>query len=201
LRLSYSTLVRGLTIVLPLVALALLSTIFLVARSTPQDSSLPFVREFRDRGPLEQDEVRAPFYTGATQEGDAVTVRADRLRPEIGAPENARAERIRADIDFLDGTSLQIVSDTGFFDAGENELRLDGNVILRTSNGYDLYTPDMVADLSRREARGSSDVRIEGPAGTIDAGAFAIRRAGDDDLEVFFTNRVKVIYLPPRSAE
>jgi lipopolysaccharide export system protein LptC len=198
---SYSTLVRGLTVVLPLVALALLATLFLVARTAPEDSQLPYIEDLRDRTAGAGDAMRTPFFSGSTEAGDAVTVRADLVMPDVTEPGSARAEGLRADIRFLDGSSLRVDADAGHYVADADRLHLDGNVVLRHSTGYDLFTGALVAELDSGEATSPGAVRAVGPQSTLEAGAMALRRQPDDTLELVFTNRVKLVYRPSQLPE
>lgn len=198
---SYSMIVRGLTVALPLVALALLSTIFLVARTPPEDSSLPYVSELQGRADAFGDAMQKAFYTGTTEAGDAVTLRAETVRPDTPAPGEARAETVRADIRFQDGSSLRIDAATAAYRPGSDTLRLAGDVVLRSSTGYDLFTETLVADLDRGEARSDAPVRAKGPAGTIEAGGMALRWQDDETMHLVFTNRVKLVYRRSQPSE
>lgn len=200
-RVSYSTIVRGLTVVLPLVALALLSTLFLVARTQPENDNLPFIQELQDRADAAGNAVRTPFFSGTTDTGDAVTLRADLVIPDPTNPGDATAENLRADIQFEDGSTLQVDADQGEYTNTDERLELRGNVVLRSSTGYDLYTSVLIADIAAGEASSPGAVRAEGPPGTIDAGALDLRRKADDAIELVFTNGVKLIYVPGNSSE
>ena len=199
-RLSYSTLVRGLTVALPLVALALLSTLFLVARTAPQESTLPFIEDLQGRATA-GDAMRTPFYTGTTENGDAVTVQADLVRPDPSGSGAAQAEGLTVDIRFTDDTALRVTSVDGRFLSEENHLALEGDVVLDSSTGYALRTKVLQADLSRGEAESRGAVQINGPLGTLDAGQFTLRRKSTDAVELVFTNGVKLLYLPPQPSD
>lgn len=200
-RLSYSTVVRGLTVVLPLVALALLSTLFLVARTAPEDSALPFIQELRDRDNSAGDVMRTPIYTGTTDAGDAVTVRAESVAPDPEVSGGALADMPRADIRFGDGRNLRIEATSGAFASEENRLSLAGDVVITHSTGYQLFTSAVDADLNTNEATAPEPVRVEGPSGTLEAGAMVVRRKEDENVELVFTNRVKLVYRPPDRSE
>lgn len=200
-RMSYSALVRGLTVVLPMVALALLATLFLVARGTPEDSELPYIEDLRGRTAGTTDAMRTPFFSGSTEAGDAVTVRADLVVPDVSEPGSARAEGLRADIRFVDGSSLRVDADTGRYVGDSSRLHLDGNVVLRSSTGHNVFTGALVADLGRGEATSPGAVRVTGPQSTLEAGAMALRRQADDTFELVFTNRVKLVYQPVQLPE
>ena len=83
---SWTRLVRFLRIALPLLALALLSTVFLVARHLNPDDAIPYSDvDIADR--LREPRMTSPDYAGTTADGADLRVTAETATP--GKPETA----------------------------------------------------------------------------------------------------------------
>ncbi|MEO0504251.1 MAG: hypothetical protein AAFZ14_13070, partial [Pseudomonadota bacterium] len=67
----YSRFVAWLKVLLPLAALALLSTLFLLSRNTDPIAAVPFADdELLDR--VRDEQITGPFFSGTTTDGDRV---------------------------------------------------------------------------------------------------------------------------------
>ena len=86
----HSALVGWLKIVLPLTALGLLSTLFLVSRTIDPSDAIPFATvDIEDR--IRQPRLTLPTWAGVTDDGSAMTVTATEARPLPGGSANAQA--------------------------------------------------------------------------------------------------------------
>ncbi|MGB4909398.1 MAG: hypothetical protein WBP15_12770, partial [Tabrizicola sp.] len=85
----HTRLVGWLKVALPLTALAILSTLFLVARRIDPEAALPYA-EVDVEDLAREPRMTAPTYAGTTEDGAALTLSADEARPEAeGAPAKA----------------------------------------------------------------------------------------------------------------
>nr|WP_232014486.1 hypothetical protein [Cereibacter sphaeroides] len=76
----HSRLVSWLKVVLPLAALAILSTLFLVARTINPDDAIPYADvDVADR--VREPRITAPTWAGITSDGAALSVEAAAARP------------------------------------------------------------------------------------------------------------------------
>ena len=87
---THSRMIAGLKVLLPLAALVLLSTMFLLSRSVSEDPDLTFFDDVAEIPAL--DALTAPYYTGSTPEGHAVSVTAESARPMPDDPAGVLAE-------------------------------------------------------------------------------------------------------------
>lgn len=194
---SYSTLIAGLKILLPLTALGLLSTMFLLSRTIESENAVPFLEDASQipKG----DSVSAPYYTGSTPEGHAVAITADSARPMPEDPGGMIATRLDAVFDLVDGSRIHIVADTAEVNEPEDHLDLAGEVVIDSSQGYEVHTQRLVAALRSITAESPGTVSAIGPIGTLDAGRFRIRENDETgNVQLFFTNGVKLIYEPAK---
>lgn len=198
---SYSRLVSWLKVLLPLMALGLLSTLFLLSRAVDPQTSIPFAdKEIQDR--LREQIVTGPFYYGTTPEGDEIAFSADSLttpQEEVGIN---RAEKVDLVIDLSSGGQITLTSNSGIFDLPNDRADLEGDVIITTSSGYRITSNRMLSELSGLYVRSPGAVQSQGPFGTLDAGAMVLSSKGADaGAHLVFTNGVKLVYVPGSQKE
>jgi len=196
---THSRIVGWLKVSLPLAALALLSTLFLLSDRIDPEDAIPYAQV--DVDDLVRDpRMTAPAYAGTTEDGTAITVTAESARPATGE-RSAGASGIRATLTMPDGGSSEISAAEADIDDAAGELRLSGRVTVATSTGYMVETESLTALLDRSHAESGGPVAATGPAGKLDAGGFSILRqepsvgAGGTYLLVF-TGGVKLVYQP-----
>lgn len=188
----YSRLVAWLKIILPLAALALLSTMFLLSRTHESIATLPFTQV--DMAELaEEQRVRAPTYAAMTRDGSALSVTAQSARPDVTEQNIIHAVDLHAVIETENGSLYDIVSDRGRIDNGNALARLIGSVVVETSRGEVLTTDALTTSLEETFVESDADVVITAPEGTIEAGKMIL--TGPNHL--LFKDGVKVIYTSP----
>jgi len=191
---GYSRLVAWLKVLLPLMALMLLSTLFLLSRNVDPMATLPFAdTEIDER--LRGQQITSPFFSGTTDAGDQVTVSASTMatRNEL----NNEATDFSAQIDLASGARIILVADQGHFDLPANASRLQGNVVITTSSGFELASAELTAEFDTLVLESPGPVQGRGPLGTIDAGQMRLeRKAAGQGAQLVFTNGVKLIYTP-----
>jgi len=192
----YSRFVSLLRVVLPLAALALLSTLFLLSRNVDTEAVIPFGEaEIETRTRAQQ--ITAPFFSGVTPKGDEISLAATVARPGTdGSP--AGAEDVIAILRMQDGTRLNMSSARATFDMQDQSASLLGNVVIQSSIGYRLTTAILNTAINRIDAATPGIVEGTGPIGALHAGRMRITSDTETgDLHLFFTNGVKLIYEPP----
>lgn len=192
----HSRVVAWLKVVLPLAALALLSTLFLVARTGPE-ADLPFSRKALEEMASGQ-QVEAPEFAGLTAEGRAINLSARTAMPRDSAGDAVDAVGIRGRLETGDQSSIELVADEGTVFTRKSLAHLRGNVRVDTSTGYTIDTAELNAALDRTDMESPGPVTAEGPLGRIDAGRMQVTQSGDgrDDVSVVFKGGVKLLYLP-----
>lgn len=191
---GYSRLVAWLKVLLPLMALLLLSTLFLLSRNIDPMAALPFAdTEIDER--LSGQQITGPFFSGSTDGGDLVTVSAGTMSTRSGLKNEALD--FSAQIDLATGTRITLIADRGLFDLSSNESSLEGNVVITTSAGLRLTSDEVLADFNELAITSPGAVKGTAPFGTLDAGMMRLEQAkGETNAQLIFTNRVKLIYTP-----
>lgn len=201
---TYSKIVRWLKIGLPLLALGLLSAVFLLPRDHGFDGGL--IYSTADLLALGEGlTVSNPRFTGTTEEGEPFVVSATSATPDGPDPEKVVLASPEATVD-QDARSVVLTAVTGTLLPKESRLMLSGDVMLVTSDGYKVTTGYVDANIKTGALDAPGPVRAVGPQGAIEAGSFRAVRAdraapaattglpvGD---RIWFENRVKVTYAP-----
>ena len=190
----HSRLVGWAKIILPLCALALLSTLFLFARSTNDPSDIPLAEI--DALAREQ-KITSPSFSGVASDGSLITVKSDSAQPQSGSLGELTITSPRLTLDATDGTSLSIVAGEGALSSVEKTARLSGLARLQTSSGYLMETTELTADLDSGVIQSLGPLAIKAPFGELTAGLVRIS-VGDEGTgqQMHFTQGVIMIYNP-----
>lgn len=196
---SRTRIVRWLKVALPLAAMILLSTLFLVSRSADPMAEIPFATiDLKESAQSER--ISEPSFAGVTDDGDQVTFTADSALP--GQDGEVDAEKITAQIALSSGGSMTIHADTGHVEGSGESTMLRGSVVVTSSTGYRLTTEAM--ELGLRETRVESEGQVDGdgPAGTLTAGKMKLTTDPETGAAyMVFTGGVKLVYEPGTSEE
>ncbi len=193
----YSRAVALLKIILPLLALGILSTLFLVARTIDPAQNIPFADVDIDELTREQRIMR-PNFSSVTESGAAISLSAASARPEIINPERIRAENIAARIDLPSGERIDIDADGGVLDTGNGDTTLDGGVVVTSSGGYVLHTELLQVNLDSSTVHAPAEIQVDSLLGQLTAGEFTMTGDGGEGtpFRLHFKNRVSLIYDP-----
>lgn len=194
----YSRIIAYLKVLLPLAALALLSTLFLLSRGIDPTGTTPFARheiEERVRG----QQITAPFFSGTTDDGDEITISARLARP-AGAGGLAGAEDLRARMKMVAGGQIDLTADSGSVATDQDQASFAGNVLVTTSTGYTIKTDELNANLSTISGNSPGEINADGPVGTFTAGRMEIRAKNENGpIHMLFKNGVKLVYDPKKT--
>ena len=193
----YSWAVSWLKILLPLAALAILSTLFLFSREVDLDETVPLSRIVESE--VTGGEVTvAPRYSGVTRDGTAIEVTADLLRPEAPGSEHVTAEALTAQFELAEGRTIDVTAASGTLASLDDQVVLEGDVDIATSDGFRMSSELLTARLDWTQIESPGPVEAAGPLGALEAGAMRITR-GDDENDpdrMVFERGVKLVYVP-----
>lgn len=192
---TYSWLVAGAKIVLPLMALSLLATLFLVSERIDPSQPIPYADIDLDELAREP-RMTQPHFAGVTEDGAALTVSASGARPDA-AGNGASATGIVVRIDAGAAFSADITAQEARLDPAAGEVRLSGGVSLRTSAGYSISSEKVILRTDRTRLESPVAVQAEAPFGALTAGGMALSTAGAGAPHLLVFNAgVKLIYHP-----
>ncbi|PRY23069.1 lipopolysaccharide export system protein LptC [Aliiruegeria haliotis] len=191
----HSWVVAWLKVILPLCALALLSTLFLVARHGEEETELPFTEQQLEEMASEQ-RVDVARFSGTTEEGRSIEVSALSATPRPDDLNIVDTAMMVGTLETGDHSSIHVTSDAGTVLAEESRAQLRGNVRIETSTGYTILTEELETALDSMNMDTTTEVTAEGPLGRIDAGRMTVTSGEGDDVSVVFKDGVKLLYLP-----
>ena len=190
----YSTFVGWMKVLLPLAALALLSTVFLLARGSNTVQTIPYAELAaiaREQG------MTNPNLAGVTDDGSAVSITAAALRP---VADTADAFTIVAPVLVLnatDGSRVEISAGDGQIDGPRKLMTLTGLVRLGTSSGYMMETSGIEADLASGVVSSLGPLEVQAPFGTLTAGKVVVMTSADGlGQQMVFNGGVRLLYQP-----
>lgn len=191
----YSRMIAWLKVLLPLMALALLSTLFLLSRSVDPMASIPFAEaEIQER--LRDQQITGPFFSGSTSHGDQISFSAGKMG--TGQSNGATiAQDLSAQIDLASGARIVFFADTGSVNMVDDTSVLSGNVLITTSSGYKINSDQLISTMSSLNVESPDKVVAEGPLGALTAGSMQLMTPENaENAQLIFTNGVKLIYDP-----
>lgn len=191
----YSRMIVLLKVLLPLIALALLSTLFLVSRNVDPLTTIPFAQtEVEER--LRDQQITGPFFSGSTTRGDQISFSARKIEIDsVGGM--TQADNFAAQIYLKSGANITFSADVGTMNISQDTSVLSGNVVITTSSGYKINSDQLMSSLSTLDIESPDMVEAKGPIGEITAGAMRLSALDDTkNAQLVFTNRVKLIYDP-----
>ena len=190
----YSQLVTLLKVLFPLMALAVLSTLFLLSRTIDPDAAIPFAdTEVQER--LRDQQITGPFFSGTTADGDMISFSAKTLITPLGSLGENMAEDIQTQIDLAGGAQITMTANTATYDIVNNRVELSGDVTVTTSTGYRIETAQVISEMSKLSVIAQSRITASGPFGEFVAGGMTLETPENaKDAHLVFNKGVKLVY-------
>ncbi len=190
---TYTRMIGLLKIILPLLALAVLGTVFLITKEDGFDPGFTFSQAEFDA--LESGSfLDNPQINGKTSDGDIFSLTAERIEPESQDLQRIIARNLVSNFDFASGISVEIIADTAEILMGEQLLIFPDGARIITSDGYDGTLETLTANLETGYISGEM-IEADGPLGHVSAEFFQISSVGagsNENRVLSFEKSVKV---------
>lgn len=188
---AYSQLIRLAQILLPLTALSILATLFLLANNPSEEGEIPYADV---EAIARENRLSRPSYSGVTRGGETVTARARVAQPE---GEGAVADHLGARIETASGEIVDIAAGAGHFSPETGAVRFTGLARVESSTGYRMETGGLTLTLDTGHAISDGTVEIRAPFGRVEAGQMEIIPGADGKAQrLVFQNGVRLLYKP-----
>jgi lipopolysaccharide export system protein LptC len=198
----HSRLVLRLKILLPITAIGILSTLFLMSNSVRPEDAIPYANV--DVATLiREPRLTAPVFAGMTSDGAALSLKASAAR--VGTADGATSSRI-SDLTGLletpDGATTNLTALQAVLDDTAKMAILTGDVQVSNSAGYVVDSQLLRVALDKTSLDSPGFVTAAGPVGTITAGSMHLGLIPDtgSDYVLLFKDDVTLIYLPSKQA-
>lgn len=177
-------------IILPLVAIAVLSTLFLFAgRPDPEDALI--VSDINVTELANEQRLGRPRFAGLLEGGQALRFTAERASPLADSTDLFTAETVAVRVTLAPGLEALIDAGGALVDMNAQTAELSGGVVIRRTDGLRLQTQTLALGLASLSAT-SGAVEVLGPGLTLDAAAMEVM----GDAQIRFTGGVRMLYEP-----
>lgn len=196
---THSRFVAWAKILLPLAALALMATLFMIARQIDPDAAIPFAQVDVERFAREA-RIGGPEISGVTADGTVVSISAAAARPDPSAAGRMTTDNLAARFELPRSGWIEVRAASGVVDNAERRMTLGDGVEIGTSTGYRIRAGALTAGLGETVLVSDGPVTAEGPPGSIEAGSMVVSRrsdAADAPYLLVFNGGVKLVYQPP----
>jgi lipopolysaccharide export system protein LptC len=193
----YSRIVAVLKLALPLVALGLLASIFLVQTDDNIGGVVFSPGDVQALG--DGLRISNPVFTGTTRGEDRFRFTAALVEPDAAPPQRAAITDLAGTLELRDGPIVTLSAATGDLDVPSQRLDMSGKVVIETSDGYKIDAERATLDLRAGAFVAGDRVLSTGPLGSITSGSLHVAPASEsgEARRFSFGNGVKLIYDPP----
>jgi len=196
---AYSRLVAWLKIILPLVALAILSTLFLLARTIDPSQSIPYA-DYDTQKLAQEQRIGKPNYAGMTKDGSSIVITAESATPESSTYDQVSLVAPTAKMETANGLQYQMMAAAGSVNNASHVAKLSGDVSFSTSDGYIARTQSISTNLVTTEVQTDGSITADGPLGHLEAGQMVLTRdptaKSGAGYVLVFKDGVKLVYEP-----
>lgn len=194
----HSRLVFWLKILLPLTAIVILSTLFLISRGIRPEDAIPYA-DIDVADHLQNPRLTAPDFASVTADGAALSLRASEARLSVeGAATPGELRGLVGLLETPDGAQTQLAASLARLDPAARQVILSDGVTLSHSLGYLVETPSLRLALDRTSVEAEGPIKAQGPAFTLTAGAMRLGLAdpATKSYSLVFNEGVQMVYLP-----
>lgn len=198
---THSRIVAWAKIILPIIALGLLSTLFLLSRSVDPISTIPFSEaDIEER--TRKQQISSPEVFAVTSGGDYISLKAEFARQSEDDSTITIAQSVKTSIKLVSGAQIDMTAGEAAYDAQNNTIDLAQNVHTTTTHGYEFEAAAINVNMLELSVVSDGAIKGRGPATTLEAGKMRIEvPAGKKDAHLLFSNGVKLVYQPQKAEE
>ena len=193
----HSRLVWVLKVTLPLLALALLSMVFLLAETVDPSRGIPLAEidvEERARDPR----VSGASFAGVTEGGSALRITTETARTDPAAVLRLEVTGMTLELEGPAGGLVTGRADSGVLDRGDGSFEMTGAIEVTATPGYRLDSERITGALDRTWLLSPGPISGEAPAGELQAGMLRVTQTPGqpDSQRLVFLGGVRLLYDP-----
>jgi len=194
---GYSRFVASMKIILPFLALGLITLIIIWPRLKSEDTFSIGFSTVRLSGSAEPGVDNARFM-GTDENRQPYSITADLARIDSKVDGLVSLEMPKADLTLEDGTWLVLTADNGRYFEGRQTLELDGHVNLFHDTGYEILTEELRVNLKSNVAESKTQVAGHGPFGELKSEGLKLV---DKGRIIYFTGQTNLILYPSQGGQ
>ena len=192
---------RALRLILPLGAVVLLSTVFLVSRSIDPQRAIDMA-DVDITELTREPRIGTARVAGVTRDETVLLIEAAAVRSvsdlDMTGGLHLTLDQPVGEMKFPATRTVWFQAQHGEIEAERDRLHMRGDVMLQTSEGYDLRMPELVSALQTTHVTGIGGVEGAGPPGTLSADRLELRpkSGAENGYLLALKGNVRLIYLP-----
>lgn len=187
--------VAVLKLVLPLIALALLSTLFLFSRKIDPEDAIPYATvDVEDR--LNDPKMTDAGFAGMTADGASLAITAAEAKPTA---EGGNLKLVIGTLQTPDGVTTDVAATHVALNTAQKIIELEGGAELRSSAGYVVQAEGLGVATDRTYVESRGAVSAVGPMGQLTAEHMQLsQQGGAGPYLLVFNGKVRLLYQPDR---
>jgi len=123
--------------------------------------------------------MEQPRLAGFTSDARAYELVADTAAQDMTKPDIVELRNIRAKVEMQDKTSMEMTAVSGIYDAKGEMLKLEREILLRSSTGYQGRLSEALIDIRKGNVVSEHPVEVKLLQGTLNANRLDIFDSGD----------------------
>ena len=123
--------------------------------------------------------MEQPRLSGFTRDARAYELTADTAAQDMTKPDIVELRNIRAKVEMQDKSTMELNAATGLYDAKAETLRLDRDIVLNSSAGYQGRLSEALVDIRKGNVVSEHPVEVRMLQGTLNANRFDIIDSGE----------------------
>jgi lipopolysaccharide export system protein LptC len=120
-----------------------------------------------------------PKLSGFTRDSRRYDVTAGAAAQDVTRPGVVELQEISAMLEMQEKTTLTLVAQAGLFDTKKEQLTLERNIVVTSSNGYEGYLEEAVIDTKNGNVVSEKPVLLKMLNGTVNGNRFELTNSGD----------------------
>jgi lipopolysaccharide export system protein LptC len=141
--------------------------------------------------------MEQPHLTGFTRDARAYDLTAESAAQDITKPDIVELKGIRAKMDMQDKSTVNVTAATGVYDSKAEKLKLERDIVLTTSSGYQGRLSEAFVDIRSGNVVSEQPVELNLLQGTLNAKRLEVTESG---TVIRFGNGVRLMLMPENDA-
>lgn len=165
---SYSALIRRMRIILPLVAMAIIAALM---AWPSMDNKISVLKEEQAASlqTIRKNELTNPKFESIDEKSQPYSLTAKRAVQDEQDEQILHLEQPEGELALNSGEKVGLKADKGLYLQAASQLKLNDDVRLLHSEGYEMGMTHLDLDLKAGTAQTDSDISGKGPAGSLEA--------------------------------
>ena len=138
--------------------------------------------------------MEQPRLAGFTRDARAYEMTARAAAQDINNPDKLELQGVRANFETQDRAIVNVTADSGLYDTKADLLRLEDNIRITSSTGYEALMSEAVIDVRNNHLVSSKPVSVRMMNGNINSNAVEVTDSGDT---IRFTGGVRMTVTEP----